>query len=254
VHILTKFLLSLLFAFLVSCESSVSTTPEDNTISTDQNANSGLKKPITFYGVNGHAILLGKDIKLLDSTFHEIQDISRFHEHLVEVTEVSNDYHLPPSGGEPCDRFKYVKIRNDEFEGYVDGRFLYESGKDLKNKFLTIEGKDVSLVTTHNFGIGTTDEDGLTFCSVRTPVLFSENAPPDGQLVKMVQNENYTDPYPYLELKSDDQADDEILSIEKEQDKYLVKIKREFQEGETMLQLHIFKDANGSYLAEIFKN
>jgi hypothetical protein len=146
----SAFLPYLLLIFFISCESSVSTTPVDNTISTDQNAISGLKKPITFYGVDGHAILLGKDIKLLDSNFTEIMDISRFNEHWVRVTKVSNEYHLPPSSGEPCDRFKYVKIGNDEFEGYVDGRFLYESGKDLKNKFLTIDGKNISLVTTHH--------------------------------------------------------------------------------------------------------
>lgn len=241
------------FFLILACQepkSEITTKgPSSNAIS----ASNKHEPSITFYGVNGHAILLGKDIKLLDSNFTEIMDISRFNEEFVSVTKVSNEYLLPPSGGEPCDRFKYVKIRNDEFEGYVDGRFLYESGKDLKNKFLTVEGKDVSLVTTHHFGIGTTDEDGLTFCSVRTPALFSESAPSDGQLVKMIQNENYTDPYPYLELKSDDQADDEILSINKEGGKYLVKIKRVFQEGEAEIHTSIYKNEKGEYVGEIVR-
>jgi hypothetical protein len=239
------------FLLFVACEEPKSEIIAKETSSNEISESNKHEPPISFYAVNGHAILLGKDIKLLDSNFTEIMDISRFNEQWVRVTQVCHEYHLPSSGGEPCDRFKYVKIRNDEFEGYVDGRFLYESGKDLKNKFLTIEGKDVSLVSTHHFGIGTSDEDGLTFCSVRTPALFSESAPAHGQLVKMIQNENYTDSYPYLELKSDDQADDEILSIEKEDEKYLVKKKRSYQEGEEVLLVSISKKGNGSYLAEI---
>ena len=44
---------------------------------------------ITFYKVNGRAVLLGENIKLLDENYEEVKDISYLNEHFVEVAEVS---------------------------------------------------------------------------------------------------------------------------------------------------------------------
>jgi hypothetical protein len=216
---------------------------------TDTSANN-----VIFYKVNGKGILLGSNIKLLDEKFKEIKDISYLNEQFADVTEVSDKYHKIRPTDDYCQEFKYVKIKTKDFEGYVDGRKIYELIKHTQNKTVKIDNNEVSFVTTSYFGIGVSDDDGLTGCSIKTPVVFSDKSVNYEGLVKMVKNKNYEDNYPYFELQDDDGANDEILSIDKQDDKYLLKIKRTYQEGEAKLLVAVYKDKKGIFVAEIIEN
>ena len=209
---------------------------------------------ITFYKVNGKGILLGDDIKLLDENFKIIKDISYLNEHFVDVTEVSDKYHKIKPTDDYCQEFKYVKIKTKDFEGYVDGRKIYEPIKHTQNKIVKINNNEVSFIATSYFGIGVSDDDGLTGCSINTPVVFSDKSVNYEGLIKMVKNKNYEDNYPYFELKDDSGANDEILSLDKQGDKYLLKIKRTYQEGGANLMVEVYKDKSGIFVAEIIKN
>jgi hypothetical protein len=57
-----------------------------------------------------------------------------------------------------------------------------------------------------------------------------------------------------FELKDDDGATDEILSIMKQVDRYLLKLKRTYQEGGANLLVEIYKDQSGIFMAEITEN
>ena len=70
----------------------------------------------------------------------------------------------------------------------------------------------------------------------------------------MVKNTNYKSDYPYFELKNDDGANDEILNIEKQGNKYLLTIKRTYQEGGANLLVTVSKDKSGKFVAEILEN
>lgn len=239
---------------LISCgqqenKTNQETTEKVESVKTDTN-----QIKVTFYKVNGKGILLGDDIKLLDENFKIIKDISYLNEHFVDVTEVSDKYHKIKPTDDYCQEFKYVKIKTKEFEGYVDGRKIYEPIKHTQNKIVKIDNSEVSFIATSYFGIGVSDDDGLTGCSINTPVVFSDKSVNYEGLVKMVKNKNYEDNYPYFELKDDDGANDEILTINKQGDKYLLKIKRTYQEGGANLLVAVYKDKNGIFVAEIIEN
>lgn len=239
---------------LISCgqhenKTNQATTEKVESLTTDTN-----QTEITFYKVNGRVILLGDNIKLLDGNFKEIKDISYLNEQFVDITEVSDKYHKIKPTDDYCQEFKYVKIKTKDFEGYVDGRKIYELIKHTQNKIVKIDNKEVSFIATSYFGIGVSDDDGLTGCSINTPVVFSDKSVNYEGLVKMVKNENYEDNYPYFELKDDDGANNEILNIDKQGDKYLLKIKRTYQEGGAKLIVEVYKDKNGIFVAEITKN
>jgi hypothetical protein len=225
------------------------TTEKAESVKTDTN-----EIKITFYKVNGKGILLGDNITLLDENFKEIKDISSLNEQFVDVIEVSDKYHKLKPTEDYCQEFKYVKIRTKDFVGYVDGRKIYEPIKHTQNKIVKIENNEVSFIATSYFGIGVTDDDGLTGCSIKTPVVFSDKSVNYEGLVKMVKNKNYEDNYPYFELKDDDRENDEILSIDKQGDKYLLKIKRTYQEGGANLLVEVYKDKSGTFVAEIIEN
>ncbi len=238
---------------LVSCGQQESKTNNQTTeklegVETDTN-----EIKISFYKVNGKGILLGDNIKLLDENFKEIKDISYLNEQFVDITEVSDKYHKIKPTDDYCQEFKYVKIKTKDFEGYVDGRKIYETIKHTKNKTVKIDNNEVSFIATTYFGISVSDDEGLTGCSINTPVIFSDKSVNYEGLVKMVKNKNYEDNYPYFELKDDDGANDEILNIDKQGDKYLLKIRRTYQEGEANLLIEIYKDKSGIFVAEIIE-
>jgi hypothetical protein len=207
----------------------------------------------TFYKVNGKGILLGDNIKLLDNNFKVIKDISYLNEQFVELTEVSDKYHKINPTDDYCQEFKYVKIKTKDFEGYVDGRKLYEPIKHTQNKIVILDTNVVSFITTNYFGIGVSNDDGLTGCSINTPVIFSDKSANYEGLVKMVKNKNYESDYPYFELKEDDMAGDEILNIDKHLDKYILSIRRVYQEGGANMKVRIYKDDNQIFVAEIIE-
>jgi hypothetical protein len=181
---------------------------------------------ITFYKINGKGILLGDNIKLLDENFKEIKDISYLNEQFVDITEVSDKYHKIKPTDDYCQEFKYVKIKTKDFEGYVDGRKIYKAIKHTQNKIVKIDNKEVSFIATTYFGIG---------------------------VVKMVKNKYYENKYPYFELKEDDMAGDEILGIDKQADKYILSIRRVYQEGGANMKVAIYKNGNNKYVAEIIE-
>lgn len=238
---------------LISCGQQERKTKQETTekvegITTDAN-----QTEITFYKVNRKGILLGNNIKLLDENFKEIKDVSYLNEQFVDITEISDKYYKIKPTDDYCEEFKYVKIKAKDFEGYVDGRKIYEQIKDTKNKNAKIDNNEVSFIATTYFGIGVSDDDGLTGCSINTPVVFSSKSANYKGLVKMVKNKYYEDKYPYFELKEDDMANDEILSIEKQADKYILSIRRVYQEGGANMKVVIYKNENNKYVAEIIE-
>lgn len=239
---------------LISCGQQDNKTTQETTQKVESIKTDTTKIKITFYKVNGKGILLGDNIKLLDENFKEIKDISYLNEQFVDVTEVSDKYHKLKPNDDYCQEFKYVKIKTKDFEGYVDGRKVYEPIKHLQNKIVKIDNNEVSFIATTYFGIGVSDNDGLTGCSINTPVVFSDKSAKYEGLVKMVKNENYEGNYPYFELKDDDGANDEILSIDKKGDKYMLKIKRTYQEGGANLLVEIYKNKSGIFVADIIEN
>lgn len=135
----------------------------------------------------------------------------------------------------------------------MDGRNLYEPVKSTQNKIVRIEGHEISLIATSHFGIGVADDNGLTACQVRTPALFSDEAAHYEGLVYMIKNKHYTDQYPYFELKADAGAHDDIASINKQDDTYLIRIERTYQEGGAKLLVSISRHDDGKYFAEILE-
>ncbi|WP_407482825.1 hypothetical protein [Elizabethkingia meningoseptica] len=209
---------------------------------------------ITFHKAGGKAVLLGNDIKLLDGNFKEIKDISNLNGQFADITEVSDKYYKEKPTDTHCQEFRYVKIKTKNFEGYVDGRKLYEAAKDSSNKAFKIDNNEVSFTPTTYFGTGVSDADGLTGCSVNSPVIFRDKAAQYEGLVKIISNKNNESDYPYFELRNDDGALDEILNIEKQDGKYFLTIKRTYQEGEANLLVAVFKDKSGGFVAEILEN
>lgn len=207
-----------------------------------------------FHKTNARAVLLGDNIQLLDYNLKVIKDITHLNGHMVEVKEVSDKYQKENQNDDYCLEFKYVKIKAGDIEGYVDGRKVFELIKSTQNKNVTFGQRQLSITTTSNFGIGVSNEVGLTGCSVFTPAVINDPASQYEGLVRMIRNDLYQDGHPWFQLRSDDGAGDEIVNIELKDGKFLFKIRRTFQEGGADLLVAIYKDGSNDYVAEILEN
>lgn len=207
--------------------------------------------PMTWYKTHATGVLLGHNIQLLDSNLHVVKDISYLNEQSVDIMEVSVHFYKQNVGDAHCDELKYVKIKTKDIEGIVDGRKLYTPAKCIQNKTITVAGNQLRFITTVSFGVGPAEDDGLTGCTVYDPVWFIDRNGKYEGLVRMVKNKLYTADYPYLELKADDSAYDEVEKVAMQGNNYLVSIKRTLQEGSAKFLVKISKDKNSKYIAEI---
>lgn len=211
-------------------------------------------KNIEFKKVNAKGILLGGNIKLLDEHLNEIKDISSLNGQIIQITGVSASTYKANPKDEYCQEFKYVKVKTKDMKGVVDGRKVYGFTKDEQSKAVNIEGNEISFTPTQYYGIGVSDDNGLTGCQIRSPVIFSDKNANYKGLVNMVKNEYVYDDYPYFELKADDGNYDEIIGMKQQDGKYILKVKRDYQEGIATMMTAIYKNSNGVFVAEIIKS
>jgi hypothetical protein len=202
---------------------------------------------MSFSEVNSRGILIGEKIVLLDSSLNIISDISDLNESFVEIKAISDSLYKKDEKDDYCEEFRYIKIKSKDFEGLIDGRLIFEPVKSLQNK----KYNDIELVTTSYFGIGFSNEDGLTFCSENTPTILINKKSGDETLIRMLKNEYYNSNYDYFQLEASDGGYDEIIEIKEVDGKYQLQIRTEYQEGGALFTVEIRKNDQGDYLAEI---
>jgi len=82
---MNNFILILSLALLISCRQKDNNINLINTNKVESVTKDTTDLKITFYKVNGKAILVDDNIKLLDKNFKEIKDISYLNEQFVEL-------------------------------------------------------------------------------------------------------------------------------------------------------------------------
>ena len=204
-------------------------------------------QPMIFSEVNIKGILIGEKIILLDSSLTVIGDISDLNETFVNITAISDSLYKENKEDDYCEEFRYVKIKGKKFEGIIDGRLIFEPVESLQNK----KYNDIELITTSYFGIGFSNEDGLTFCTENTPTILVDKKSGDGTLIRMLKNEYYNPKFDYFQLEKSDEAYDEIIEIKEADGKYQLRVKTEYQEGGAIFTVEIRKNNKGEYVAEI---
>lgn len=250
INTIMKFLCSLLIVFFISsCNNKGKKDTLKNTSELNQKETiNHTPKPILFNSVNSQGVLIGKKIMLLNESLKTIKDISIDNESFVQITAISNSNYKKNKDDDYCESFKYVKIKSKDFEGIIDGRFIFEPVKESsQNK----KSEDIQFVTTSYFGIGPFEDDDISGCIEIGPTLLIGNKTETKYLVYMVRNKYYDSKYPYFSLNTDSEIWDNIVTIKKVAKKYQLQIKRTHQDSEELITLEIQKNKQEKYLAEI---
>lgn len=209
---------------------------------------------LNYHRFETKALILGRNIKLLNDKYTFLKDISYLNEQVVDVLGVSKKNYKQDSTEDDCQKFKYVVIRTKNLYGIVDGRNIYYSIKGAHSDF-KIGNNRYTFNSTKYFGKDAWEEGfGLTGCEIRTPVIFSDRKSHYEGLIKMVKNEFYSENYPYFELKDDMYAQDSIVSLSETGGRLIMGIIRTGQTAVTDLRVSVYKSGNYQYFAEVIQN
>jgi len=204
------------------------------------------KETMSFQKINGRAILIGEKVDVLDKNLQTKTTLKE--SSIVEIVAISDS--LFQKTKDYCDAFRYVKIKTESQNGLIDGRNVYKLTDSEQDTSFNYKDNNFHITTTSFFGIGVSDDDGLTFCSkYYEPVVITNNQSNQPRLIKIIENDiskeaSWNDDFGYLELMANDGAYDKITKIEQFENGIILTIKREFQEGwnEYEVQLNLSEE------------
>jgi hypothetical protein len=228
-------------------------TIKSDTISTISQTNIERIKNEPFSNYQVKAVLIGQKIELFDENNKVIKDISNLNEKIVSVLAISNKINLHKNVSD-CNEYKWVKIKIDNEIGFVDGTYLYELIEHKQNQKKQIGTDEIEIILTKNMGQREFDEnDDPLYCFSDKPIIFKDKASKYEGLIKTLKNKFSENNKYYFEIADDDGAGDEIETIEKINEQYILTIKRFYQEGEGNLKVSIYKNNRGKFVAEIIE-
>ncbi len=207
---------------------------------------------ITFKKTKGQAILMGKSIKVYDNNLNVSEELSNIPPRIVDIIGISDSIFNDTK--DICNAFWYVKVRGEKIDGIVNGRQVFKIQNSNQDTCFTVDGNQIEILTTNFLGMGVDYNGDLMGCPVDQPILIKDKKNIYFGLVDLIQNE-YTKKasryreYPFFEIRNDDGRKDKIKSINIEGAKIILKIHREFQEGENDYEV-LLKFENDKYIAE----
>jgi len=213
---------------------------------------SGIISEITFKKTKGQAILMGKSIKILDNKLNVSEEFSNIPPRIVDIIGISDSIFNDTK--DICNAFWYVKVRGEKINGIVNGRQVFKIQNSNQDTCFTVDGNQIEILTTNFLGMGVDYDGDLMGCPVDQPILIKDKKNNYFGLVDLIQNEyskkaSWDNEYPFFEIRSDDGCHDRIKSINIEGAKIILKIHREFQEGENDYEV-LLKFENDKYIAE----
>ena len=171
---------------------------------------------LTFSTTNKEAILIGDNLPVFDTNLIEVDQ--KQEGDLVKVIGVSTQW--IQNTKDYCDAYQYVKIETQSGTRLMDGRAVYQILPIRENQSFKFKNKSFQLHQTLFYGMGVSDENGLTFCTkFHEPLVLKEETSQAVQLVTIIDNSfskkaSHTDTFSYLELMENDGAVDSIQAIE----------------------------------------
>jgi len=194
------------------------------------------------------AILIGDTIECLDKNLHLVDNIKLKEGELVHITAVSNSLFKKTS--EYCDSYNLVKIDINGSQKLIDGRNAYKLDASLLDTINPLNHNHIELFRTSFYGIGSSDNEGLTFCTkYEEPLIIKDNTNYTG-LINVIKDSVYLkvlvdSKFKYLQFMANDGMMDEIINANFTKKGIVLYVYRSFQEGYTNYQILLKKVKEG---------
>lgn len=223
----------------------------------EENKNKTKIEDEDFVKRNIKAVLIGKNIILLNQKNERIEDISSLKGQIVNILELSKEIRYNKSK-HSCNEYLWAKIKVGDNVGYVDATFLYEINEQKYGQKLKVNTNEITIIRTTPI-VSKNNYDSILEtnldCSDYDPVVIRDSASNYFGTLKNIaskyQNKNeeyftfydYTDKYFYNK--------DSLLKYKFEDKKWYLLIRRKKADYNLLFKVAIFKTPSQEYVAEI---
>jgi hypothetical protein len=222
-----------------------------------ENKNKSKIEDEDFVKNNLKAVLIGKNIILLNQKNDRIEDITSLKGQIVNILELSKEIRYNKSK-HSCNEYLWAKINVGDKVGYVDATFLYEINEQKYGQKLKVNTNEITIIKTKPI-VSKNNYDSILEinldCFDYNPIVIRDSASNYFGTLKNIaskyQNKNeeyftfydYTDNYFYNK--------DSLLKYKFEDKKWYLLIRRKKKDYNLLFKVAIFKTPSEEYVAEI---
>ena len=196
-------------------------------------------------------VLIGDTILLYNDNLQPIKNISSFNEKIVNIIGKSDKRINLLNDNEECNEYYFVKISIGDIEGWTNGKYIFEFKQSDLDTIINLASNSYSLITTKDFGIGVTNDIGLSGCGEFYPVVWYEKKKDTYNLISF---ENTIDVgrygFKYFCLRNDEGGMDQIKSINIS-DTITINFERPMQIAQATYKLKIFTNNNNKLIGSV---
>lgn len=203
----------------------------------------------TSEAVRGKLLLLSDKLTVYDNNGKESGKTNGLFGLIVDMDSISKDRVDVSKSGDNCNAFHFVKANGPKVNGWLYNKDVFGYGNNERDTIFSAGGVTFKLYVAKNFGLGASDDDGLTGCEDISPVVLSNSKSNAEAFVPLTDT---TGKYPgkFLTLDGHDGWYDTIKETAFENGKLKLTLQREYQEGSADFTIFISFNSNG-YSAEV---
>lgn len=143
-----------------------------------------------------------------------------------------------------CDEFNFVKVGNTRINGWLYNKDVFGYGNNKRDTLLDAAGIKFKIYHAQNFGVGASDDDGLTGCTAITPIVL-HNSKYNVEAFVPLKDETGKYPGKFFVLDENDGWYDKIKETSLENGKLKLIVYREYQEGSAYFTILISLSGKG---------
>jgi len=183
------------------------------------------------------ALILYNDLILYNKDKVAGNKISGLYGLIVDIDSISKDRLALTKTNDKCLQHNFVYLSHPKIKGWVYGQDVFEYLHDDRDTVFTLQDIEFRLYATKNFGVGASDDEGLTFCGDNNPVVLYNSKYKAETFVPMQADTVYNSNY--MVMNASDGWEDKLKDARLIDDKLILTIHREYQEGSADITIEI---------------
>lgn len=192
----------------------------------------------------GKVLILSEKLSVYDKSGGMISDANGLYGLTFSVDSISTKRIDAAKTDDNCNAFNFIKIKNPKVRGWLYSADVYGYGNSKRDTIFTAGDINFKLYRAKNFGVGVSDDDGLTGCTETTPIVM-HNSKYNVESFVPLKDETGKYPGKFLVLDEHDGWYDKIKETSFENGNLKFNIYREYQEGSAYFTILISLSEKG---------
>lgn len=192
----------------------------------------------------GKVLLLSDNLPVYNNSGIETGSVNAVYGLTFPVDSISMSRITINKTKDNCDEFNFVKVDNTRINGWLYSKDVFGYRNNKRDTSFDAGGIKFKIYHAQNFGVGASDDDGLTGCTAITPIVL-HNSKYNIEAFVPLKDETGKYPGKFLVLDENDGWYDKIKKTSFENGKLKLIVYREYQEGSAYFTILISLSRKG---------